>query len=110
MSDIYLKNYNVDNSNGKHVSRIITSLTQKELEVVTFDQLKVIVKQKLTERPVMTINQKITDHGLTAPLTNLPSFLITTIMLSYYGHTGEVFKLLLALSHSTRAYFIIHRP
>ena len=54
------------------------------------------------------ISEELTKE-LKAPLNNLPSFLITAIMLSYYGVHREAAELLQVLSHSTRAYYMKHK-
>ena len=42
-------------------------------------------------------------------MTNLPSFIITSILLSFYGSQGQVFDLLQELSHTSRAYCRKHK-
>ena len=57
----------------------------------------------------MEASKRVLGVRVNNPFTNLPSFIITTIVLSFYGCQDDVFGLLQQLSHSSREYCLKHK-
>ena len=62
----------------------------------------------IKDGPRLSIRSDLKEQGK-PPFLNLPSYLITTTVLSYMGFQIEVFEILQYTSHASRAYYIGHK-